>query len=35
VVINIFKAKPREWNLVFSGAGFGVALVLMLERFPV
>jgi hypothetical protein len=32
--MNIFKAKPREWNLVFSGAGFGVSLILMIERFP-
>jgi hypothetical protein len=32
--MNVFKAKPREWNLVFSGAGLGVATVLMIERFP-
>ena len=35
IAMSIFKAKPREWNLVFSGAGFGVALVLMLERLPI
>ncbi len=35
LVMNVFKAKPREWALVFSGAGLGVALVLMMERIPV
>lgn len=35
VTMEIFKAKPRDWNLVFSGAGFGVAAVLMMERIPV
>jgi hypothetical protein len=32
--MNGFKVKPREWNLVFSGAGLGVSTVLMIERFP-
>lgn len=35
LAMNVFKAKPREWNLVFSGAGMGVAIVLMIERFPI
>jgi hypothetical protein len=34
IVMQVFKAKPREWNLVFSGAGFGVSIILMIERFP-
>jgi len=32
--MNLFKAKPREWNLFFSGAGFGISAILMFERFP-
>jgi len=35
ITLELFKAKPREWNLVFSGAGMGVAIILMIERFPV
>ena len=35
IFMNIFKTKPREWNLVFSGAALGVALVLMMERLPI
>jgi hypothetical protein len=35
ITLEIFKAKPREWNLVFSGAGMGVAIILLIERFPV
>ena len=35
IALDIFKAKARDWNLVFSGAGFGVSLVLLIERFPV
>lgn len=30
--INIIKVKYREWNLVLSGAGIGIALILILER---
>jgi len=29
-----FKTPQREWNLVFSGSGLGVSLVLLIERFP-
>ena len=35
ITMDIFKAKPRDWNLVFSGAGFGVSIILMIERFPI
>ena len=35
LTMEIFKAKPREWNLVFSGAGMGLAIILMIERFPI
>ena len=27
-----FKAKPRDWNLFFSGMAFGVALIMIMER---
>jgi len=32
--INILNTKQREWNLVFSGAGLGVSLILIFERIP-
>lgn len=35
IAMNIFKARPRDWNLVFSGAALGVSIVLMIERFPI
>lgn len=35
ITMEIFKAKPREWNLIFSGAGLGVSIILMIERFPI
>jgi len=31
--INRWKVLIREWNLVLSGAGLGVAIILVLERF--
>ncbi len=34
IVINLLKAKPREWNLVISGAGIGISLILIFERLP-
>lgn len=34
IVINLFKAKPREWNLIISGAGLGISLLLIFERLP-
>ncbi len=35
LAMSVFKARPRDWNLVFSGAGMGVAIILIIERFPV
>ena len=32
--IKYLHALRREWNLVISGAGAGVSLILMIERFP-
>jgi len=32
VLLNPLKVKQREWNLFLSGAGFGVALILALQR---
>ncbi len=34
VVVEIFRTSRREWNLVLSGVGMGVALILMIDRFP-
>lgn len=34
IFIQILKVKKREWNLVISGAGLGVSLVLIFERLP-
>ena len=35
VVVDIFRLPAREWHLLLSGAGLGISLVLMVERFPV
>jgi hypothetical protein len=35
LTMEIFKAKPRDWSLVFSGAGLGVSIILLIERFPI
>ena len=32
--IEILKVKRREWNLIISGAGIGIALIMVLERIP-
>jgi len=32
--LNKLKVTQREWNLFISGMGFGVALILALERLP-
>ena len=32
--LSKFKVTQREWNLFISGAGFGVSLILALERWP-
>jgi len=34
IIINGMKAKAREWNLVISGAGIGISLILIFERLP-
>ncbi len=34
IIINLLKARPREWNLVISGAGIGISLILIFERLP-
>jgi len=34
IVVNLMILKRRDWNLVLSGAGLGIALILMVERFP-
>ena len=34
VVVHLMFLKRRDWNLVLSGAGLGIALILMVERFP-
>ncbi len=34
VIINVLKTSRRDWVNIFSGAGMGVALVLMIDRFP-
>jgi hypothetical protein len=33
-LLLFFKLKHREWTLVLAGAGAGIALTLMLERWP-
>ena len=34
LTVDILRAPRREWNLVLSGAGLGISLILMVERFP-
>ena len=34
VVVDFLHLPRREWHLVLSGAGLGISLVLMVERFP-
>ena len=34
LIINVLKFSKREWNMVLSGAGLGVSLILIIERFP-
>jgi len=34
VVVDLLKFPRREWHVLLSGAGLGVSLVLMFERFP-
>jgi hypothetical protein len=34
LMLHIFRVKQRDWTLVLAGAGAGIALTLMLERWP-
>ena len=34
IAVGAIRVKAREWNLVLSGMGLGISLMLMLERFP-
>lgn len=34
VVVDVLKMPAREWHILLSGAGLGISLVLMAERFP-
>lgn len=34
LAIKTFKLKSKDWSFVLSGAGIGISLILMLERFP-
>ncbi len=34
LIVNKFRAPRREWNLVLSGVGIGISLLLIFERFP-
>jgi hypothetical protein len=34
LVVDLMKFPRREWHILLSGAGLGVSLILMFERFP-
>ena len=34
VVVDLLRMPAREWHLLLSGAGLGISLVLMTDRFP-
>ena len=34
VVVDLLHFPKREWHVLLSGAGLGISLVLMIERFP-
>ena len=34
VVVDLLHYPKREWHVLLSGAGLGISLVLMIERFP-
>jgi len=34
IVVDLLRFPGREWHLLLSGAGLGISLVLMIERFP-
>jgi len=34
LAVDLMKIKRREWNVALAGAGLGISLILMIERFP-
>lgn len=34
VALNVLRVRQRSWNLFVSGAAFGIALIMALERIP-
>lgn len=34
IVVDVLGMPRREWSVLLSGAGLGISLVLMIERFP-
>lgn len=34
IIVNLIMLRKRDWNLILSGAGLGISLVLIMERFP-
>lgn len=34
ILVDLFHVKKREWVLILSGAGLGISLVMMIDRFP-
>ncbi len=34
VAVDLLKYPRRDWHLILSGAGLGISLILMIERFP-
>ena len=34
LMLHIFRVKQRDWILILAGAGAGIALTLMMERWP-
>lgn len=34
ILVDLLGVKRREWNLVLSGAGLGISLVIILDRLP-
>ncbi len=35
LLLHVFKVKQRDWILVLSGAGAGISIILMMERWPI
>lgn len=34
ILVDLLGVKRREWNLILSGAGLGISLVIILDRLP-